>query len=288
MNDRPMIYACVPRQAAAHVIVALAGFLAFILIGVILLSGPAFPQEAEPESADFAPPTELVDPGISTAELAHRLIPLTKDELDPVAQAWLGIVKSKTAGISERQIALLNDPSKATDEAYAALAKLVEDRAALFERFSSVVNALESKGGDEALVAELRAYRDSVLFNETMLASPKAIAIAFMSWLTRTDGGLAVAMDIGIVILAFFAFSMIALATVTFWVVEGWSLLDAAFFSVVTISTVGYGNLVPETALGKIFAMFYILVGLGVFVAAASAVAEALLRRRDEDHQNKR
>lgn len=88
--------------------------------------------------------------------------------------------------------------------------------------------------------------------------------------------------------LLIFAFSMIALATVTFWVVEGWSLLDAAFFSVVTISTVGYGNLVPETALGKIFAMFYILVGLGVFVAAASAVAEALLRRRDEDHQNKR
>jgi voltage-gated potassium channel Kch len=88
--------------------------------------------------------------------------------------------------------------------------------------------------------------------------------------------------------LLIFAFSMIALATVTFWIVEGWSLLDAAFFSVVTISTVGYGNLVPETALGKIFAMFYILVGLGVFVAAASAVAEALLRRRDEDHQNKR
>jgi len=79
-----------------------------------------------------------------------------------------------------------------------------------------------------------------------------------------------------------FAFSMIALATVTFWLVEGWSILDAAFFSVVTISTVGYGDLVPVTALGKLFAIFYILVGLGVFVAAASAVAEALLRRRNE------
>ena len=85
-----------------------------------------------------------------------------------------------------------------------------------------------------------------------------------------------------------FALSMIGLATVTFWIVEGWSLLDAAFFSVVTISTVGYGNLVPQTALGKIFAMFYIVVGLGVFVAAASAVAEALLRRRDAHDPNKR
>lgn len=87
--------------------------------------------------------------------------------------------------------------------------------------------------------------------------------------------------------LLIFAFSMIALATVTFWLVEGWSLLDAAFFSVVTISTVGYGNLVPETAVGKLFAMFYILVGLGVFVAAASAVAEALLRRHDHDRHKK-
>lgn len=84
--------------------------------------------------------------------------------------------------------------------------------------------------------------------------------------------------------LLFFAFSMIALATVTFWLAEDWSLLDAAFFSVVTISTVGYGNLVPETVIGKLFAMFYILIGLGVFVAAASAVAEALLRRREDDH----
>jgi len=84
--------------------------------------------------------------------------------------------------------------------------------------------------------------------------------------------------------LLLFALSMIALATVTFWLVEGWSLLDAAFFSVVTISTVGYGELVPQTVAGKIFAMFYILIGLGVFVAAASAVAEALLRRRERDN----
>jgi len=84
--------------------------------------------------------------------------------------------------------------------------------------------------------------------------------------------------------LLLFAISMIALATVTFWLVEGWSLLDAAFFSVVTISTVGYGELVPQTSVAKIFAMFYILIGLGVFVAAASAVAEALLRRRETDN----
>jgi voltage-gated potassium channel Kch len=85
-----------------------------------------------------------------------------------------------------------------------------------------------------------------------------------------------------------FVLSMIALATVTFHFVEGWSFLDAAFFSVVTISTVGYGELVPQTVFGKLFTMFYILVGLGVFVAAASAVAEALMRRREQDRDDRR
>jgi uncharacterized membrane protein len=83
-----------------------------------------------------------------------------------------------------------------------------------------------------------------------------------------------------------FAFSMIALATVTFWLLEGWPLLDAAFFAVVTISTVGYGELVPQTVLGKLFAMFYILVGLGVFVAAATAIADALLRRHAQERDD--
>lgn len=79
-----------------------------------------------------------------------------------------------------------------------------------------------------------------------------------------------------------FTFSLIGVATLVFWLLEEWTLLDAAFFSVVTISTVGYGSLVPQTVAGKLFCMFYILVGLGVFVAAASAVADALIRRHGQ------
>lgn len=80
------------------------------------------------------------------------------------------------------------------------------------------------------------------------------------------------------------AFSLIGFATLVFWVLEDWALLDAAFFSVMTISTVGYGELVPATVAGKIFCMFYILTGLGAFVAAASAVDEALLHRREAQY----
>lgn len=67
----------------------------------------------------------------------------------------------------------------------------------------------------------------------------------------------------------FFLFLLIAPVilggTVFFHFVEGWSWVDSYFFSVITLSTVGYGSLVPVTTLGKIGTTFFIFVGLGIF-----------------------
>ena len=60
--------------------------------------------------------------------------------------------------------------------------------------------------------------------------------------------------------------------------VEGWSLLDSAYFAVVTIATVGYGDLTPETTLGKIFTIGYIFAGIGLFLAAVTALSQAVMR----------
>ena len=52
---------------------------------------------------------------------------------------------------------------------------------------------------------------------------------------------------------------------VVFYVnVEHWSLVDAVYFSVVTLGTVGYGDITPKTDVGKIFTTFYIIFGLAV------------------------
>jgi len=61
--------------------------------------------------------------------------------------------------------------------------------------------------------------------------------------------------------------------TVFYSTVEGWGIVDSLYFSVVTLSTVGYGDLTPETTVGKLFTGFYIIVGIGLFVAVASAIA---------------
>jgi voltage-gated potassium channel len=61
--------------------------------------------------------------------------------------------------------------------------------------------------------------------------------------------------------------------------VEGWGWLDAIYFSVITLSTVGYGDLYPATAAGKIFTIIYILSGIGIFLAAATVLAEKVIRQ---------
>lgn len=71
--------------------------------------------------------------------------------------------------------------------------------------------------------------------------------------------------------------SLVVLNSVVMSAAEGWPLLDAAFFSVATMSTVGYGDLTPETVFGKIFTMLFIVAGIGVFVTTATTIARKFI-----------
>lgn len=70
--------------------------------------------------------------------------------------------------------------------------------------------------------------------------------------------------------------------TLFFHHVEGWNYLDAYFFTVVTLSTVGYGEIVPVTTVGKIGTTVFIFVGLGVFAVTIQQFGAFTLRKREE------
>jgi voltage-gated potassium channel Kch len=55
---------------------------------------------------------------------------------------------------------------------------------------------------------------------------------------------------------------------------EGWSWLNSLYFSVITLTTVGYGDFSPKTGFGKVFTMIYIVVGLGILAGFISLMAQ--------------
>lgn len=71
---------------------------------------------------------------------------------------------------------------------------------------------------------------------------------------------------------------MLVSGTIFYRSVEGWSWIDSLYFSVMTVSTVGSGDLAPQTDIGKLFTVIYIVVGVGVFVVLFTQFASALLR----------
>ena len=55
--------------------------------------------------------------------------------------------------------------------------------------------------------------------------------------------------------------------------VEHLSPLNALYFSVTTLTTVGYGDFSPQTAAGKLFTVVYVLVGVGLLLAFLGRLA---------------
>jgi hypothetical protein len=79
-------------------------------------------------------------------------------------------------------------------------------------------------------------------------------------------------------VIAVSALATLATGTVAYSLLEGWSLIDSLYFSVVALATVGFGDLVPTTEAAKLFTVGYIIVGIGILAAFVSE----LTKRREE------
>lgn len=66
--------------------------------------------------------------------------------------------------------------------------------------------------------------------------------------------------------------------TIFYRSVEGWSWIDAFFFSAMMVSTVGLSDLTPQTEIGKLFTVLYVFIGVGIFVLLFSQFARAMIK----------
>ncbi|MDP3396933.1 MAG: ion channel [Methanoregula sp.] len=62
---------------------------------------------------------------------------------------------------------------------------------------------------------------------------------------------------------------------------EQLSHLDALYFLIVTIATVGYGDIHPVTPAGKVLVMLIIITGVGCFVGIAAHMIESVIEERE-------
>ena len=63
------------------------------------------------------------------------------------------------------------------------------------------------------------------------------------------------------------------------------SIFHSAWWSIVTLTTVGYGDVYPITAGGKIFTFFILIIGVGIVTIPAGLVATALTKAREIEKQ---
>ncbi|MFH0868135.1 MAG: potassium channel family protein [Candidatus Woesearchaeota archaeon] len=66
---------------------------------------------------------------------------------------------------------------------------------------------------------------------------------------------------------------LLVLGTIVYMNLENWSAVDALYFSVSTLSTVGYGDLYPTTDASKLFTAFYIIIGVAIVLYAFALLA---------------
>ena len=73
---------------------------------------------------------------------------------------------------------------------------------------------------------------------------------------------------------------VVVVGTVGFFLIERWPLLDCLYMTVITISTVGFGEVHPLSPAGKILTLFLIIGGVGTMAFAASVAFETIVHRQ--------
>ncbi|GAB4287398.1 MAG: hypothetical protein Kow0092_40430 [Deferrisomatales bacterium] len=82
--------------------------------------------------------------------------------------------------------------------------------------------------------------------------------------------------------------AVLGAATVGFSLLEGLAPVDALYFSVVTVATVGFGDIHPKTPEGKLLTVALIVTGVGTFLAVIATGTDRVLARRQEAQRKAR
>jgi voltage-gated potassium channel Kch len=87
-------------------------------------------------------------------------------------------------------------------------------------------------------------------------------------------------------VLAGSAVALIGGGTIAYHLLEKWSWVDSLYFSVVAVTTVGFGDLTPSTDVSKLFTVAYVLSGVAIIATFLSARRDRRRTRRAGNRGN--
>lgn len=83
------------------------------------------------------------------------------------------------------------------------------------------------------------------------------------------------------------AIIVLSIGAIFYHHVEKLNWLDAFYFCTITLATVGYGDITPHTDLGKLFTIFYVIVGVGIIATFANLLIKQAAVKRELKHKHK-
>ena len=83
-----------------------------------------------------------------------------------------------------------------------------------------------------------------------------------------------------LIIVVLLAVFLVALGTAGYMVIEGWTIMDSVYMTVITLSTIGYGEVNPVSQPGRIFTLILIVMGVGFFLYVIGNVVQFLVEGR--------
>ncbi len=81
--------------------------------------------------------------------------------------------------------------------------------------------------------------------------------------------------------------AILAVGTVFYSIVEDWTVIQALYFTVITLTTVGYGDLHPTTEFSRVFTIFFVLAGVSIILGFLNFIIGRTVRDKVAKREQK-
>lgn len=193
----------------------------------------------------------------------------------------LSVTSNSTAGtaqIKKRTARYLERRSSSGYESTNTLQNVTEDEGMGISSSSSLVSD-DERTCEESFDSSRTVYSSS----SSSSSSTSSCSTTSTQWLTdETKIKLHAAKYVFVTLRIALVNSLVIIAVgcIGFWLIEGFSLVDSWYFTTVLLTTVGYGDIVPKTHGGKLFATIYILVAGTILLNNMSSISMIPLELR--------